>query len=238
MKIALIGYGKMGKAIENIALERGHTVPLAISSSNLDDLTIENLKNCDVAIEFSRPESAKHNILKCFEAGTPVAVGTTGWYHDYEEVLQQAVQSNGCLLATTNFSIGVNIFFAVNEQLAKLMANRSDYAAEIQEIHHTEKLDSPSGTAITLAKAAIQDSNTYSSWVNESTENKEELEIISYREAGVPGTHEVIYDSEIDKISIKHEAKSRKGFALGSVLAAEFIYKKTGIFSMKDVLTK
>jgi 4-hydroxy-tetrahydrodipicolinate reductase len=236
MKIALLGYGKMGKAIEIIALERGHEVVLKINSSNISDLTKENLQKIDVAIEFSTPEQVLANIELCLQAGTPVAVGTTGWSDSKELVYEQVKKSNGSFLSTSNFSVGVNIFFEINRRLAELMGNHKSYTSEIQEIHHTEKLDSPSGTAITLADEIIKSNDSYSHWENEANENTEVLEIISHRESGVSGTHKVTYDSDIDRISIKHEAKNRKGFALGALIAAEYIYTKKGIFTMQDVL--
>ena len=236
MKIALLGYGKMGKAIESVALERGHEVVLKINSSNLCDLTKEKLQKVDVAIEFSIPEQALANIELCLQAGTPVAVGTTGWSDSKEFVYEQVRKSNGSFLSASNFSVGVNVFFEINRRLAELMGNHKSYTSEIQEIHHTEKLDSPSGTAITLADEIIKSNDLYSHWENEANENMEVLEIISHRESGVSGTHKVTYDSDIDRISIKHEAKNRKGFALGALLAAEYIYTKKGIFTMHDVL--
>lgn len=236
MKIALIGYGKMGKAIEKIALDRGHQIVLAINSTNHDKLTVENIKTADVAIEFTQPASAIKNIGTCLDAQVPVAIGTTGWYDELEKVEQHCTKQNGCMLAATNFSVGVNIFFELTKQLSKLMSKRSDYTADIQEIHHTEKLDSPSGTAITLAENIIGEHTTYNSWKNEATEDNSALEIISFRENNVPGTHEITFDSSIDKISLKHEAKNREGFALGAVLAAEFIHNKKGIYTMADVL--
>ena len=236
MKIALLGYGKMGKAIESIAVERGHEVVLKINSKNLEALTVENLKLADVAIEFSNPERVLSNIKSCLQAGTPIAVGTTGWYENKNEVYHQVKELDGSFLAASNFSIGVNLFFEVNRRLAELMSQQESYSSEIKEIHHTEKLDSPSGTAISLAEEIIQHNSAYSFWENRPSEKKEALEIRSYREPEVPGTHEVIYHSDIDTISIKHQAKNRKGFALGAVLAAEFIYTEKGIFSMQDVL--
>lgn len=236
MKIAILGYGKMGKAIECIAIERGHEIVIKINSNNTDTLTTDSLKMADVAIEFSSPLHVVSNIKTCIQAGIPIAVGTTGWYDQANEIYNQVRESKGSFLAASNFSVGVNIFFEINKRLAKLMANQPSYTSEIQEIHHTEKLDSPSGTAITLAEEIITQNNSYSFWENNPSENREALEIMSYREPEVPGTHEVTYDSDIDKISIKHEAKNRKGFALGAVLAAEYIHNKKGIFTMQDVL--
>tara|TARA_R110000868_G_scaffold405749_2_gene685514 strand:+ start:51 stop:767 length:717 start_codon:yes stop_codon:yes gene_type:complete len=236
MKIALLGYGKMGKAIESIAIERGHEIVLKINANNNNDLTIENLKAADVAIEFSTPEHVLSNIDIALKAGTPIVVGTTGWYNHQDGVHKQVKELDGTFLSASNFSVGVNIFFEINRRLAELMANQRSYTSKIEEIHHTEKLDSPSGTAITLADEIIIQSSMYSSWENNPNEKNDTLEIASFREPEVPGTHEVIYDSDIDQISIKHEAKNRKGFALGAVLAAEFIQPKKGIFNMQDVL--
>lgn len=238
MKIALIGYGKMGKIIEEMALERGHTIGLKISSTNLNDLTVENLKQNDVAIEFSNPESSIKNIQLCFDAKVPVAVGTTGWYNRYNEIAKNCTKMNACLLTATNFSVGVNLFFELNKQLAKLMSPQKEYVAEMEEIHHTEKLDSPSGTAITLAEQLIDNHSNYKNWKNEPTTNSTTLSIISERLPQVPGTHTVSYSSEVDSVSITHTAKNRKGFALGAVIAAEFIYNKTGIYKMNDVLNQ
>ena len=236
MKIALLGYGKMGQAIESIAIERGHEVVMKINSRNFETLTTENLKAADVAIEFSTPDHVLSNIKSCLEAGTPVAVGTTGWYENKDAVYNQVKKLNGSFLAASNFSVGVNIFFELNRKLAQLMSNQDSYTSEIQEIHHTEKIDSPSGTAITLAEEIINQNSTYSSWKNNTSDKNEAIEIVSFREPDVPGTHEVTYNSKIDSISIKHQAKNRKGFALGAVLAAEYIQTKKGIFSMQDVL--
>ncbi len=236
MKIALLGYGKMGKAIESVAVERGHEILLKINADNLDDLTQENLSIADVAIEFSTPKHVFSNIEISLNAGTPIVVGTTDWYDQQQAVYAQVKKFNGTFLAASNFSVGVNVFFEINRRLAELMVNQSSYTAKIEEIHHKEKLDSPSGTAITLAEEIVQQNSIYSAWENDPSKKKDTLEIVSYREPEVPGTHEITYDSNIDRISIKHEAKNRKGFALGAVLAAEFIQTKKGIFTMQDVL--
>lgn len=236
MKIALIGYGKMGKEIEKIALDRGHEIVLIIDINNPGDLTSENLKKADVVIEFTVPASALNNYKLCFEAGVPVVSGTTGWLDRREEVHQLCRATNATFFHTTNFSLGVNIFFAVNKRLAQLMANRGEYKVEMTEIHHTQKLDAPSGTAITLAEGILENIPTKTSWVNQSTEKVEELGIISEREGQVPGTHIVKYDSEVDYIEITHCAKSRKGFAFGAVLAAEYSVGKKGILTMNDLL--
>jgi 4-hydroxy-tetrahydrodipicolinate reductase len=238
MKIALIGYGKMGKAIEQIAIERGHEIVLKITSKNKDQIQLGNFNKAEVAIEFSRPEFAVENINACLKHQIPVAIGTTGWYSEFESISLNCEKQNACFLAASNFSVGVNLFFQLNKQLARLMSKQTDYVSEVEEIHHTEKLDSPSGTAITLAEGIIESHNGYSTFVNKETTKKEQLPIISLREPNVPGTHEIKYNSEIDEISIKHTAKSRKGFALGAVLAVEFIHNKKGIYSMSDVLNQ
>lgn len=236
MKLAIIGYGKMGKVIEKVALERGHEIVLKVNKDNADQVHKGEFNGAEAAIEFSRPESAVDNIISCFKYGVPVAVGTTGWYDQWEAVKKANKEQNGALVAATNFSVGVNLFFELNKKLAELMNKRSEYNAFIEETHHTEKLDSPSGTAITIAEGLIEKHSAYQKWENQQTKSASTLDVISYREAGVPGTHTVTYDSTIDKITIAHEAKSREGFALGAVLAAEFLIGKTGIFQMKDVL--
>lgn len=238
MVIAILGYGKMGKEIEQISLERNHRIGLKVNSLNQEKLTIKNLKECDVAIEFSRPEEAIKNINLCANAGCPVVVGTTGWYDNYKRVTELIIERKTALLASTNFSIGVNLFFELNNTLARLMEKQIDYKAKITEIHHLEKLDSPSGTAISLAEGIIENNTTYENWLNEKSSQGNVLEIISERKDKVPGTHIINYSSEIDEIEIKHTAKNRKGFALGAIVAAEFIKDKKGVFTMKDVLKK
>lgn len=237
LNIALIGYGKMGKIIEEIALERGHNITFKVSSQNADFKPIDLINaKCDVAIEFSLPHFAVNNIKNCIDASIPVAIGTTGWYEHITEVSNYCQLHNGCILPTTNFSIGVNLFFAVNERLAELMNNHTSYSAEITEIHHTQKLDAPSGTAITTAEGIIKHLDRKSSWVKEYAQKESELAIKSIRTENVPGTHEVIYENAIDSISLIHTAKNRRGFASGAVLAAEYLYGKKGIFKMKEVL--
>lgn len=236
MKIALIGYGKMGKEIEKIALDRGHEVVLKIDVTNPEDLTIANLQKADVAIEFTIPSSAIANYQLCFEAGIPVVSGTTGWLEKLPEVHQLCSAKSGTFFYASNFSLGVNIFFALNKKLAELMANRPEYTVEMKEIHHTQKLDAPSGTAITLAEGILANLPEKTSWVNQSTEKANELGIVSVREGQVPGTHIINYDSEVDYIEITHCAKSRKGFAFGAVLAAEYSFGKKGILSMNEML--
>src|ERR1700743_116877 len=221
MKIALIGYGKMGKAIEEIALGKGHTIVLKISLDNMEDYTIGKIREADVAIEFTGPESAYDNILKCLDAGVPVVSGSTGWLAKMEEVRHYCTQKNGTFLYASNFSVGVNIFFEVNKRLAELMASHPDYQVRLTEIHHTEKKDAPSGTAITLAEQIMQKNPQKRSWVNHISSNLHELEILSERTDPAPGTHLVRYSSPIDDIEIVHTAHNRRGFANGAVLAAE-----------------
>lgn len=236
MKIALLGYGKMGKAIEEIALQRGHEIVLKVNIDNLEDNTVENIQKADVAIEFTGPDSAFENLQKCFIAGVPVVCGSTGWLHKLEKARQECSDNNGALLYASNFSIGVNIFFAVNERLAELMSSHPQYDVELKEIHHTQKLDAPSGTAITLAEQILGKSSTKTQWVKEKTQSPADLVIVSERIDPAPGTHHVKYSSAIDDIEIIHTAHSRQGFAAGAVSAAEFLRGKTGIFTMKDVL--
>jgi 4-hydroxy-tetrahydrodipicolinate reductase len=236
MKIALIGYGKMGRAIEAIALSRGHSVLLKVSSQNLQELKADRLREADAAIEFTGPESAYDNIIRGLDAGIPVVCGSTGWLTRLEEVRQYCRQTNGSFLYASNFSVGVNIFFELNKRLATLMAPHPDYAPRITEIHHTEKKDAPSGTAITLAEQLLEKIQRKKGWVNHISDNLDELEILSERMDPAPGTHIVAYGSAIDTITITHEAHSRKGFATGAVLAAEFLAGKKGIYQMSDVL--
>jgi 4-hydroxy-tetrahydrodipicolinate reductase len=236
MKIGLIGYGKMGKTIESIALERGHTIVLKIDIDSQSDFTKENLQQCNVVIEFTGPHSAKENILKCLDAGTPVISGSTGWLANLNEVEKFCKERNGTLLYASNFSVGVNIFFELNKKLAQLMNDHKDYVVSMQEIHHTQKKDAPSGTAITLAEQIIHANADKKNWINDETDNPDELSIISKRQDPAPGTHSIKYSSAIDDIEIIHTAHNRQGFALGAVIAAEYVYNKKGIFSMKDVL--
>lgn len=236
MKIALVGYGKMGKTIEGIATERGHTINLKIDLDNQADLTEANLQLCDVVIEFTGPHSAKENILACLDASIPVVSGSTGWLESWNEVVDFCKKKNGSFLYASNFSVGVNIFFELNKKLAQLMKGHEEYEISMEEIHHTQKKDAPSGTAITLAEQILREIPRKKNWVNTETKNPGELEIISKREDPAPGTHSIRYISAIDDIEIIHTAHSRLGFALGAVLAAEYIADKKGIFSMKDVL--
>lgn len=236
MKIAILGYGKMGKVIEEIAIQRGHSIALKINQTNLD-FDLELLRNCDVAIEFSSPESAIGNINKCFDANIPVVVGTTGWYAEFNAVQERCISENKGLLYATNFSVGVNIFYEINKKLAALMDANSQYDVEVEETHHTQKLDAPSGTAISIAEGIIDNMDRKDSWKNDAIVSTNELAIESIRTEDVPGTHIVKYESDIDVVEIKHEAKNRNGFAFGAVLAAEYINGKNGIFTMKDVLS-
>jgi 4-hydroxy-tetrahydrodipicolinate reductase len=226
----------MGKEIEKIAISRGHKIVLTIDKNNIEDFNSNNLSNVDVAIEFTRPESSVNNYKKCFENNIPVVSGTTGWLDKLPEVIKYCENNNSAFFYASNFSLGVNIFFELNKKLAQMMSPFDDYSVKINEIHHTRKLDAPSGTAITLAEGIISNINKFDSWRNSEKTNSNELPVISFREGDVPGTHEIIYDSDIDTISIKHEAKNRKGFALGAVLAAEFLKGKRGIFGMSDLL--
>ena len=226
----------MGHIIEEIALQRGNQIILRINDQNLDDLTKENIKKADVAIEFTNPQSAVENILFCLKENVPIVCGTTGWMAQLKMIEEKCKEVNGAFLYASNFSVGVNIFFELNKKLAALINSHPSYNVSIEEIHHTQKKDAPSGTAITLAEQVIDISGEKDSWVNNETENKNELSIISKRIDEVPGTHSVKYFSPIDDIEIIHTAHNRKGFAEGAVLAAEFINGKKGIFSMKDVL--
>jgi 4-hydroxy-tetrahydrodipicolinate reductase len=236
MRIAIIGYGKMGKMIHDMATQRGHEVVLKINIENLEDFNQENMSGIDVAIEFTSPESAYDNVIKCLDFGVPVVSGSTGWNDKLEAAKAYALQKGGSFLHASNFSIGVNIFFEVNKLLAKLMAAQPDYDVTLKEIHHTQKLDAPSGTAVTLAEQVIANLPRKQSWVNHESFHPEKLAIISERIDPAPGTHHVKYTSEIDDIEIVHTAHNRKGFALGAVLAAEYIAGKKGVFTMQDVL--
>ncbi len=230
MKIALLGYGKMGQVIERIALERGHEIVLKKDENN----TFEGLSNADVAIDFSIPMAAVENISTCFHNNVPVISGTTGWLEHYDEMIALCTDKKGAFISSSNFSLGVNLFFQLNETLAKIMSKFDSYKVSMEEIHHTQKLDAPSGTAISLAQGVIQNSN-YKEWTMEEAKDNQ-IHIEALRIGTVPGTHTVTYDSPIDSIEIKHTAHNREGFALGAVIAAEWIVGKQGIFTMKDVL--
>jgi 4-hydroxy-tetrahydrodipicolinate reductase len=238
MNIAIFGYGKMGKEIEKICLERGHTISQKISSSSI--VSSLDFSKTDVAIEFSTPATAEKNILFCINHKIPVIIGTTGeWYNNLKSIEALCLDKGTAMLPATNFSLGVNLFFELNTHLANLMNNYKDYNCAVKEIHHTEKLDSPSGTGITIVEQIISEHSNYNNWENVNKfeiSNVNVLTLESERIPNVPGTHEVVYENEIDKIEIKHTAHSRKGFALGSVIAAEWILNKQGVFSMKDVL--
>ncbi len=236
MNIALIGYGKMGKAIEQIALQRGHTIVLKIDFDNLQDFTKENLQKADVAIEFTGPHSAFENVMKCLQYGVPLVCGSTGWLDKWAEAKKISEEVNGTLLYASNFSVGVNLFFEINKYVAALMNKHPEYDISMEEIHHTQKKDAPSGTAITLAEQILTNTSLKKSWVNEETKTQDELAIISKRIDPAPGTHSIKYSSPIDDIEIIHTAHSRTGFATGAVLAAEFLKGKKGIYSMKEVL--
>ena len=231
MKIALLGYGKMGKVIEEIALKRGHSVVFKTNEASVE----KDVSRADVAIDFSTPETAVDNIKKCFAVNVPVVVGTTGWYERFSEVCRLCELGGHSLFHATNFSVGVNIFFEVNKKLAKLMDTQADYEIEMTEIHHTQKLDSPSGTAITLAEGIVGELDRKSKW-SEEAQGQDSILIHAKREGEVPGTHIIDYENEIDKIEIKHEAKGRIGFATGAVVAAEWLQDKHGVYTMKDLL--
>ena len=236
MKIALVGYGKMGHMIEEIAIGRGHEVVLKISSQNAHDLTETNLQKADVAIEFTSPSAAFENVKKCIEAEVPVVTGSTGWNEKLREAEKICKEHSGSFLHASNFSIGVNIFFEVNKLLAKLMNSQPDYEVSLKEIHHTQKKDAPSGTAVTLAEQILQELKRKNTWIKKGSPDADQIFISSERIDPAPGTHHVKYSSEIDDIEIIHTAHNRKGFATGAVLAAEYIHDKKGVFSMKDVL--
>lgn len=235
MKIALIGYGKMGKAIEEIALAKGHQISLKVSADNAGQFTSEHIRQADVAIEFSKPEAALHNILFCLDNQVPVVCGTTGWLESMAVAEEKCKVQNGAFLYASNFSVGVNIFFELNRKLASLMKDIAEYNVSIEETHHVHKKDAPSGTAITLADGIIA-SGIKKKIALENSADSSELVITSIRKDEVPGTHIIRYQSLNDQIEIKHEAFNRMGFAAGAVLAAEFLKNKKGIFSMRDVL--
>ncbi|XVJ66129.1 MAG: 4-hydroxy-tetrahydrodipicolinate reductase [Lacibacter sp.] len=236
MNIALIGYGKMGKAIHEIIKQRGHEVVLIIDLENAQELTAENIKKADVAIEFTSPHTAYNNVTFCLENGVPVVCGSTGWLDRLEEVKQLAAEQHTGLIVASNFSVGVNIFFEINKRLAALMDAHKEYEITLKEIHHTQKKDAPSGTAISLAEQILDQIGRKQKWVNEQSLQAHELSIISERVDPAPGTHHVKYSSAIDDIEIIHTAHNRTGFALGAVLAAEFLKGKEGFFGMKEVL--
>ncbi len=235
MKIALFGYGKMGRAIESIISTKDEIV-LKVNSKNRPNLTAADLKGIDVAIDFSNPESAIDNIHLCFDAHLPIVVGTTAWYDRFEEVKERAHQEKQSLFYATNFSIGVNIFFKLNQQLAQLMSDFPDYKIEMSETHHIQKKDAPSGTAITLAEGILNTHPAYNKWINESAIDSDIIPIISHREEDVKGTHQIRYISEIDEITIEHKAFSRLGFAQGALVAARWLDGKQGVYTMTDIM--
>ena len=236
MEIAIIGYGKMGKEIAEIAEERGHEVSVIIDSSDDWMENIDELRNCDIAIDFSTPDAVVDNIFKCFNINIPIVVGTTGWHDQLENVVHDCLQREQSLFVASNFSIGVNILFSINKQLAKIMNLHPEYDVSIDETHHVHKLDAPSGTAITLANDIIEHIDCKDEWSLNEVENATELPIYAHRKGEVAGIHEVKYESKLDSISIKHNAKSRKGFALGAVIAAEYLVNKKGYYTMDDLL--
>lgn len=236
MKLALIGYGKMGKAIEEIALQRGHSIVLTIDQPNLHEFTRENLSKADVAIEFTGPHSAYENVKALIDWGVPLVCGSTGWTEHLEDMKKKCTEKNEAFIYSSNYSIGVNLFFELNKKLAALMSGHPEYEVLLEETHHTQKKDAPSGTAITLAEQVLDQIKMKKRWVNELSDNPEDLEIISQRVDPAPGTHSIKYSSIVDDIEIIHTAHSRMGFAGGAVLAAEFIKDKKGFFTMKEVL--
>lgn len=236
MKLAIIGYGRMGHEIEAIAIQRGHQVVLTIDKDNMHELDGEKIKTVDVAIEFTFPESAVQNYMKCFNAGIAVVSGTTGWLEHKPKVIETCKNKNAGFFYASNYSLGVNLFFELNKHLAHLMAPFTDYSVRVNEIHHTRKLDAPSGTAITIGEGIIGEIPSKEKWVNAKEVKSNELSITSERIGDVPGTHEVFYESDVDAILIRHEAFNRKGLALGAVVAAEFMKGKKGIYGMADLL--
>lgn len=236
MKIALIGYGKMGHEIEKIAIDRGHTIVSIIDINNTQDFDSDTFKSADVAIEFSMPDSAIENYRKAFKANVPVVAGTTGWLEHIDEVKKACETEGKTFFYASNYSLGVNIFFAVNRYLAKIMNAYPDYNVQMEETHHIHKLDAPSGTAITLAEDVIKNIDRKGKWHLETQESSEDIAIHCIREGEVPGNHKVTYQSDFDRITIEHDAQSRRGFALGAVLAAEFTKGKKGFLGMKDLL--
>lgn len=236
MNIALIGYGRMGHEIETIAVRRGHVINLIVDKDNETDLNTENLKGIDVAIEFSSPESAYRNTVKCFENKIPVVSGTTGWLEPIDKAAEICLKNNTSFIHSSNFSIGVNLLFRLNSELARQMSRYGEYKVTIEEIHHIRKLDAPSGTAISLSDGICMNHPGYKGWSSESDPENDIIPVHSVREGTVPGTHTVTWESDIDILSLKHIARNRTGFAIGAVIAAEFISKRKGILTMNDVL--
>ncbi len=236
MNIALIGYGRMGHEIETIALKRGHVIKLIIDIDNRDELREDKMSEVDVVIEFSSPDAAFDNISRCLELSVPVVSGTTGWLDDYEKAVEICKRRDTAFIHSSNYSIGVNIFFRLNEELARHLSAYEEYSVSIEEIHHIKKLDAPSGTAITLAQGISGSHPKYEGWCFENEKKDKCVPVKSVREGDVPGIHTVTWNSEIDSISIRHDAKNRKGLAMGAVVAAEFIHSRKGIFTMRDVM--
>lgn len=236
MNIVLFGYGKMGKEIEKIAKKRNHKIVLIIDESNADLVTINDLLKGDVAIEFSTPKSTIQNIKKCFESKLPIVIGTTGWYNEFEAIKKLCIKKKGSMFYATNFSLGVNLFFKLNTYLAKLMNSYKEYDVSIEEIHHLQKIDTPSGTAISIANQIIDKIDRKKKWTREP-KSKSDLLIKDFREGDVPGTHTIKYKSDVDDIEIVHTAHNRKGFALGAIIAAEFLQTKKGVFTMNDLIS-
>lgn len=236
LNIIIIGYGRMGQEIKQLAEKRGHHILMTIDKDNQEDFTPENLKKADVAIEFTLPDAAFDNIMKCFESDLPVVSGTTGWMDRFYDLRKYCLEHDQAFFYASNFNLGMNLFFKVNEYMAKIMNQYSDYDVEIEETHHVHKVDAPSGTAVTLAENLISEIKRKNKWKKEKREAEDEIPVKSIREDEVPGIHRVMYSSSFDEIELKHAAKSREGFALGAVMAAEFIHGKQGIYSMDDLL--
>lgn len=236
MNIALIGYGRMGHEIEEAALKRNHVIKLVVDANNIDDLNSQNLKGIDVAIEFTFPDAALGNIIRCLENKVSVVSGTTGWLADYGKAVETCNRNKTSFIHSTNFSIGVNLLFRLNAELTKYIGKYRDYSVSIEEIHHTRKLDAPSGTAITLAEGIVGNHPEYEGWSFSDEITEKKIPVTSVREGDVPGTHIITWDSAIDSISLRHDARNRKGLALGAVLAAEYIREREGVFTMNDVI--
>ncbi|MFP4621975.1 MAG: 4-hydroxy-tetrahydrodipicolinate reductase [Bacteroidales bacterium] len=236
LKIIIIGYGRMGREIKKVAEKRGHEILMSIDKDNQDDFTPENLKQADVAIEFTLPDAAYDNIKKCFDSNLPVVSGTTGWMERFHDIRRHCLENGKACFYASNFNIGMNLFFKVNEYLARIMNHYSNYDVKIEETHHVHKVDAPSGTAVKLAESLINEINRKNKWRKEQSEAGDEIPVKAIREDEVPGIHRIMYFSSFDDIELKHSAKSREGFALGAVMAAEFIHDKQGIYSMDDLL--
>lgn len=238
MKIVIIGYGRMGKEIEKTAIERGHEISKIFDVNNQDEFTTDQLRGSDIAIEFTLPATASHNIIKCFEANLPVVSGTTGWLSEYKTIEKKCIEDKQAFFYAPNFSIGVNVFRKLNKELAKWMNKLKDYNVSMEEIHHIHKKDTPSGTAVALADDIIEIHKNKDSWIADPSEKikDENIPIFTHRENMMPGTHKIKWNSDVDTIEIVHTAKNRKGFALGAILAAEYLVDKKGVYSMSDLL--